>query len=141
MSRTPAAYSMTVVRGATWEDELTYTDEAGAAVDLTGYQARMQVRTMAGRYGTSTTDTLLLELTTANGLLVIATPVGGTVPNQIRIAATSEAHAALNPSNAKRAKYAYSIELYIPADVGAGTPEYAIPLVEGSIVVKGEVTR
>ena len=53
MSRTPAQASLTVVRGATWEDEITYRDEAGQAIDLTGYEARMQVRTLAGQYGQS----------------------------------------------------------------------------------------
>lgn len=33
MSRTPASYSMQVVRGGTWEDEFTYTDEDGNAID------------------------------------------------------------------------------------------------------------
>jgi hypothetical protein len=139
MSRTPASHALPVVRGSTWEDEFTYTDEDDADIDLTGYEARMQVRTTAGAYGTSTTDTLLLELTTENGLLVIDTPEGGTVPNRVRIIAPPGDHADLNSSNAKKAKYAYSIELYVPA-VG-DTPEYVIPLVAGKVTVHGEVTR
>ena len=43
MSRTPASLSIPVVRGSTWEDFVDYTDDAGAPIDLTGYQARMQV--------------------------------------------------------------------------------------------------
>lgn len=139
MSRTPASYSMAVVRGSTWEDEITYTDENGDAIDLTGYKARMQVRTTAGQYGTSTSDTLLLELTTDNGLLAIDTPDGGSVPNRIRIAAAPADHAALNPLNARRAKYAYSIELYTPETDDAA--EYVIPLVKGGVTVQGEITR
>src|SRR5690606_22252055 len=129
---------MSVVRGATWEDELTYTDENGDAIDLTNYEARMQVRTVAGQFGTSTTDTLLLELTTDNGRLVIDTPDGGTVPNRVRIAVAPSDHATLNPKNAKRVKYYYSIELFIPED--GSTPEYVVPLVQGSLSVQGEVT-
>lgn len=133
MSRTPASHSLTVVRGATWEDEFTYTDDAGVAIDLTGYQARMQVRPLAQQYGT--TGDPLLELTTATGGgLVWDTAVEG----RLRIAVAPADHAALNPGNAKRAKYAYSIELYIPAGVD---PEYVIPLVEGKVNVRGEVTR
>ena len=48
MSRTPASYSMQVVRGGTWEDEFTYTDEDGIAIDLTGYRARNQSLTGMG---------------------------------------------------------------------------------------------
>jgi hypothetical protein len=127
---------MTVVRGSTWEDEFTYTDDAGTPIDLTGYEARMQVRSLTGQYGTTTTTTMLLELTTdgATPLLVWDTAATGT----LKIIASPAQHAALNPSNAKMVKYAYSIEVYLPAGVD---PEYVIPLVEGNITVKGEVTR
>jgi hypothetical protein len=136
MSRTPASYAMPVVRGSTWEDEFTYDDDAGAPVDLTGYEARMQVRTLDGEFGTTTTTTLLLELLTtgADPGLIIDTPAGGTVPNRIRIAVDPAAHAVLNPDNAKKMKYAYWVELYIPAGTD---PEYVIPLVKGKLSVAG----
>ncbi|HHA2629099.1 TPA: hypothetical protein ACOEOK_000535 [Stenotrophomonas maltophilia] len=57
MSRTPASFSLTVVRGATWEDDFTYTNPDGSPFDLTGYQARMQVRTLAGQFGLTEADT------------------------------------------------------------------------------------
>ena len=62
MSRTPASFSLPVVRGTTWEDSFDYRDADGVAIDLTGYEARMQVRTLAGRFGTTTSTTLLLSL-------------------------------------------------------------------------------
>ena len=82
MSRTAASYSMIWTRGATVEDSFEYTDADGVAIDLTGYEARMQVRTVAGRYGSTTATTLLLELATTgvDPLLTIDTPPGGTVP-------------------------------------------------------------
>lgn len=134
MSRTPANYSMTWVRGATVEDEFTYTDAAGAAIDLTGYEARMQVRTVAGQYGLTTATTLMLELTTANELLEWDTAETG----RLRIVVPPEDHADLNPTNLKRVKYVYALEVYIPAGV---EPEYVIPLVQGNITVLGEITR
>ena len=134
MSRTPASYSMQVVRGATWEDEFTYTDTAGAPIDLTGYEARMQVRNIAGQYGTTTTTTLVLELTTANGLLSIPTPADGQV--LLKVPATDTV--VLNPNNRKKVKLVYSLELFVPA---GANPEYVIPLVKGSITVQGETTR
>lgn len=134
MSRTPASYAMTVQRGATWEDEFTYTDDDGLPIDLTGYEARMQVRTLATRYGTSTTG-LMLELSTTgtDPLLVWDTAATG----RLRIVARPDQHAALNASNAKKAKYAYAIELHKPD----GTGEYVLPLVEGALTVRGETTR
>lgn len=134
MSRTPASYAMTVQRGATWEDEFTYTDDDGQAIDLTGYEARMQVRTLATRYGTSSTG-LMLELSTtgASPLLVWDTAATG----RLRIVARPDQHAALNAGNARKAKYAYAIELYKPDGGG----EYVLPLVEGTLTVRGEVAR
>ena len=80
MSRTPASYSMTWVRGSTAEDQFTYTDAAGVPINLTGYSARMQVRTLAGQYGNTTATTLMLDMTTANSLLLLTAPTTG-VPN------------------------------------------------------------
>lgn len=134
MSRTPASYSIVVVRGSTWEDEFTYTDDQGTPIDLTGYEARMQVRTLATRYGTSTTGVMLeLSTTGADPLLVWDTAATG----RLRIVARPDQHDALNAGNARKAKYAYAIELYKPD----GTGEYVLPLVEGVLTVRGEVAR
>lgn len=130
MSRTAARYNMVVTRGATWEDEFTYTDDAGVAINLTGYSARMHVRTLNAAFGTAVTP--LLELTTANGLLVWATAATG----RLRILVPPASHAVLNPLNAVKVRYAYSIEVYLP-----GSPDYILPLVEGKVGVKGEITR
>lgn len=134
MSRTPASYGLQVVRGATWEDTFDYADDAGVPIDLTGYSARMQVRTMAGQYGTSTDDTLVLELTTANGMLSIDDPTDGRVTLKV----PAEDTLALNPGNVRKARLAYSLELFMPA---GASPEYVIPLVRGTISVQGETTR
>jgi len=134
VSRTPASYAMTVQRGSTWEDEFTYTDDDGTPINLTGYEARMQVRTLATRYGTSTTG-LMLELFTtgAEPLLVFDTAATG----RLRIIARPDQHAVLNPTNARKAKYAYAIELFKPD----GDGEYVLPLVTGTLSVRGEVAR
>lgn len=134
MSRTPASFSLQVVRGATWEDDFQYQDDSGVPFDLTGYEARMQVRTEAGRYGLSTAETLVLELSTNGVGLSVPVPEDGKVVLLVDAAAT----VALNPDNRKKVKLAYSLELFRPA---GAEPEYVIPLVEGSISVRGEVTR
>ena len=38
-------YSFIIEQGATTNFQINWTDESGSAVDLTGYQARMQLRT------------------------------------------------------------------------------------------------
>lgn len=135
MSRTPASYSMQVVRGATWEDEFTYTlQDKVTPVDLTGYRARMQVRSVDGQYGLTNAETLVLDLTTENGLLQIPEPTNG----QVLIIVAAEDTMALNPQNLRKVKLFYSLELYVPEGM---SPEYVIPLVQGSITVRGEVTR
>lgn len=133
MSRTAASYSMTWTKGATVEEEFAYTDADGVAIDLTGYEARMQVRTVAGQYGTTTTTTLVMELTTADYLRWDTAATGRLV---LTIPPADQTD--LNPLNAKKVKYVYAIEVYLPA---GADPEYVIPLVGGTITVKGEITR
>lgn len=133
MSRTPGNFSLPIVRGATWEDEFIYKDAAGVAVNLTGYQARMQVRTLGGQFGTTTTTTLLLSLSTTgvNPLLVWDTAALG----RVRVYARPDQHAVLNPSNLKKAQYAYWLEFYKPDPSGTG--EYVLPVVTGKLTARG----
>lgn len=126
---------MTVVRGSTWDEEFSYADANGNAIDLTDYEARMQVRTVLGQYGTTTADTLVLELLTTGSdpLLTWDTAANG----RLVLHARPDQHAVLNPDNAKKVKYVYSIEVYKPE----GSGEFVIPLVTGKVTVQGEVTR
>ena len=133
MSRSAASFSLTVTRGSTWEDEFLYVDEDGQPYDLTDFDARMQVRLPDGRYGTSTSATLVMELTTANGRLIIDTPDGGTVPNRVRIVVDAADTSDLNPLNDRRARLVYGVELV--------RDDYILPLVNGNITVLGEVVR
>ena len=126
-----------VVRGSTWEDEFTYLQPDGITpVDLTGYEARMHVRSYADRFGISGAETLVMELTTngADGRLTWATAAGGRLLLKVDAADT----VLLNPANAKRKKLWYGIEVFIPAGVN---PEYVVPLAEGAISVRAEVVR
>lgn len=141
MSRTPSNSLLTVVTGSTWEDFFDYLEDDGVTpIDLSDYEARMQVRTEDGAYGTSTTDTLLLELL-STGLtprLFIEVPPGGTVKNRVRIKVDVEDHRVLNPDNERRIRQAYGVELYIPAGTD---PEYVLPYVQGPVVISGERVR
>ena len=141
MSRIPVSYGLTVTRGATWEQEFFYTEDDGVTpIDLAGYEARMQIRQPAGRYGVTTTETLVLELTSGaggNGLIELFTPDGATVRNGIRIRVPATGTVVLNPANAKKVKHVYGLELFRPLPA----PEYVIPLFEGGLTCRGEVVR
>lgn len=132
MSRKASLYSMTVTRGSTWTETFRFQDDVtGAPVDLTGYSARMQVRTFAGRQGLTTSETLVMELTTANERLVIV-PAEGV----INIHVSAEETELLSPLNV-RERYVYALELVNVAE----NPEVVIPFLTGKINVRPEITR
>ena len=62
-------YDILVEQGATFSQVITYK-EAGVAVNLTGYTARMQVRS------TLESATTVVELTTANGRIALGGAAG-----------------------------------------------------------------
>lgn len=137
MARTPASYDLTGVRGSTFEEDFAYQDEAGAPVDLTGYSAELQVRTLDGQYGTTDADTLVMEATTGADarLAFVGSPTLGT----LRLTISADDMLTFNPENAKSAKYAYSLRVFKPA--GAGQPKQVIPIVRGKLTVQGETIR
>lgn len=67
----PGSYSFAIQRGASVERKFTrkYRD-TDLPTDLTGYKARCQIRTFAGRSGTSTAGSLLLDLADGEGIAV-----------------------------------------------------------------------
>jgi hypothetical protein len=67
----PAAqYDFEVEQGATLLKAFVWKDSQGVPVDVTGYTAKMQVRSSA------LSDTVLLELSTANQRIVLGGPQG-----------------------------------------------------------------
>lgn len=136
MSRTPASSPLVAVRGSTWEDDFQYTDADGLPIDLTGYEARMQVRTLDGREGTSGVETLvmLLETTGANPRLTWDTAAEGRLRLRVEAADTVD----LNPNNERKVKLWYGVEVFIPE---GASPEYVVPLVEGTLTVRSESVR
>ena len=104
-------------QGATLEVSLTYLDSDGAAVNLSGYTARMQVRTEV------TAAAATLTLTTENGRIALGGAAGTvalTVP-------------AIDTAAVAAGEYVYDLELVTGARV--------VRLIEGSFVVRAEVTR
>lgn len=58
-------YDITVEQGSTFNLTLVYKDQRGYVIDLTGYTARMQMRSSVS------STTVALELTTSNGRITI----------------------------------------------------------------------
>lgn len=66
----PVFYELTLKTNVCFDEQYCWKDELGAAYDFTGCTARMQLRDAA-------TGALILELSTANGRIVL----GSTDPN------------------------------------------------------------
>jgi tRNA threonylcarbamoyladenosine modification (KEOPS) complex Pcc1 subunit len=110
-------YDMVCEQGATFSRVFTWADENEVPVDLTGYTARMHVRTAVG------TATTTIELTTANSRITLG-GAAGTIT--LQLTATDTAALA-----AKR--YVYDLELVSGATVTR--------LLQGAFTVSPEVTR
>lgn len=111
---------ITVLQGASFALPMQYADDTGTPVNLAGYTAKMQVRPAKA------SPTVLVELSTANGKLVITDAAAG----KLRAALTATETAALSPNP----KGVYDVLLTRPDGV-------VIRLLEGALIVDGGVTR
>lgn len=124
-------YNFSINKGATKVIELTYTDSNNQPKDLTGYNARMQLRK------TPTSQDFDLELlsgtATPNSSILGMTPSEG----KIRIYISAADSDLLTSS-----VYFYDLELYTENDpFGKNDPEFVIRVIEGTISVKFNITR
>lgn len=110
-------YDITIEQGATWQRNIVWKDSTGTPIDITGYSARMQIRTRK-----SSTSTLLsidqddyISVGTTDGLLEISIPASVTAALDFRGAV-------------------YDIEIESPS----GT---VYRLLEGTAELSKEVTR
>ena len=71
-------YNINVEQGASWTLDLTWKDDAGTPIDLTGYSARMMVRS-------AYSGIAVLTLTSADGDIVLGGALG-----TIQITATAD---------------------------------------------------
>ena len=118
MAAPAGIYNIICDQGSTFTRQLTWNDSAGSAVNLTAYTARMDVRTSIDAAGAA-----VLSLTTENGRIVL----GGTA-GTINLSAEATATQVVESGN-----YVYDLELVSGSTITR--------LVQGSFVVRGEVTR
>jgi len=118
----PAFVVLNMYQGQTYTDSLTLTDAAGVPLDLTGRDARMQVRDDFGA--------IKLELSTADGTIL---PLGTTGVIAFHIAA--DVLAAIQTSYDYE-QWAYDLELFFLS----GTEEIVERPVRGVVLFWPEVT-
>jgi len=114
-------HNFTCNQGATFNRTITWKDSANAAYDLTGYTARMHVRTAIDAANT------IITLTTSNSRITLGS--NAATKGQITLNISAADTANLTP-----AIYVYDLELVS----GGGVVDR---LIEGNFVVKAEVTR
>lgn len=111
-------HNITIEQGATFTLSLVWRDSDNALIDLTGYTARMQVRK------THRSDTVLLNFTTANGAITLG-GAAGTIEVEGLATLTDDVDARTG---------VYDLEL-------EDSTGFVTRLIEGSVVIKPEVTR
>ena len=114
-------YNITCQQGATLQRQLTWTDPARDAYNLTGYTARMQVRANTS----SNTVIIALSTTAGSGGTITLGGTAGTVDLLIPAA---------NTTTLTAGQYVYDLELVS----GGGV---VTRLIEGNFKVTAEVTR
>lgn len=110
-------YNITAEQGATFTRTITWNNSAGSPINLSGYTARMQVRS---DYGSASP---ILTLTTENSGITLGGALG-----TIILSASATTTAALVAGN-----YVYDLELVNGSVVTR--------LLQGGFVINAEVTR
>jgi len=115
---TAGTYNLTIEQGSTLNLAMTWNDSSGAAINLTGYTARMQVRPAVE------SNVTLLSLTTENGRIALG-GAAGTIT--LTVSATDTAALAATTG-------VYDLEL-----VSSGGT--VTRLLQGTVTISKEVTR
>lgn len=111
-------YELNINQGANLSLEIALKNQDQTPVNLTGYVARMQLRT------SYVSPNIALELTTENGRLII-TPLSGIIT--LSLSATTTAALAAK-------KYVYDLEI-------VSSTGFVTRVLQGEAIVSPEVTR
>jgi hypothetical protein len=114
------AYNTTIDQGANWYLTVTYQNPNGTPINITGYTAALQLRSLPSD------AVAVLTLTTQNGGIAITGNTG-----TVNIQATATQTGAIDEGN-----YFYDLEIYSNTN-----PSITTRLIQGQIVVSAEVTR
>ncbi len=117
MTIKPGNYDITIYQGASFSQVFTWKDENGAAINLTGYTARLKVRPAID------SSTVLISLADGSGITLGG--AAGTITVSISATDTAALTAMLG---------VYDLELI--SGSGAVTR-----LLQGNLIISNEVTR
>jgi hypothetical protein len=113
-------YNVTIDQGADWFLDATYEDPSGTPINLQGYTAALQLRSLPS------SSSAALTLTTANGGIAITGASG-----LVSIRAT-----AIQTGEIDEGDYVYDLEITAPAPGSVVTR-----LIQGQAIVSAQVTR
>jgi hypothetical protein len=113
-----ATYNGVIDQGADWYINFTYEDSTGTPINLTGYTAALQLRSLPADSATA------LSLTTASGITI----TGAT--GLIAVHATAAETSAIDTG-----RYYYDLEVTAPST------GVKIRIIQGQFTVSAEVTR
>lgn len=114
------AYNVEIDQGADWFYDVTYEQPAGTPVNITGYTAALQLRSLPE------SPSAVLTLTTENGGITITGASG-----LVAVHATAVQTRAIDEGT-----YVYDLEISSYAN-----PPVVTRLVQGQAIVSAEVTR
>lgn len=138
MSTTAASTPVQTQYGCVWEEDFTYLDADGNAIDLAGYAARLQVRAEAARYGL--TGAALIDKNSEDHpteILLTTSPSHGATVCVVRLRIPVADVNLINPTNLRKVKGpGMGIQLYLIAE-----PTYVVPLAEGVVTCLGSTVR
>lgn len=123
-------YDIEIEQGATWSKQLTWKDDSGAPINLTGYLARMQIRKS---YSDGSAQ---ISLTSSSGIVLggSAGTIAITITDELTAALVID-YSQLFMQNGKKAlQYWYDLELESAGGV-------VTRLLQGSAFIYPEVTR
>jgi hypothetical protein len=134
-------YSFTIEQGTTYRFGIEYTDASGSAIDLRGYDMKMQIRSDYADNRNTLYTTLYkadIDIFPTASCLYFSGSAGiaesASIAGQIAVYISNETTAGFNFEEAY-----YDLELYSGDNVDA--PMEVHRLIEGTILNKKEVTR
>ncbi|MBT9153347.1 MAG: hypothetical protein DDT39_00004 [Firmicutes bacterium] len=122
----PGKHNFIVYQGSTWDEEIVLNNADGTPMNLTGMQARMQLREEFA------SPSFILALDGTNGRLTVSDAVGG----RLRLLVAALDTAAL-PLDFEPKVYLYDLELFRPLP----EPEYVRKVLAGRVKCFPEITR
>ncbi len=124
----PGKFDIKIYRGSTYDTQITAKSEDGSAMDFGAYDSmRMQVRTPGSSLLGADRPDPLMELTTGNGMLVVA---GDDLSFRIVIDSVTSADLPFSEGE-------YDIEL---VKLDPGNPDIVDKILYGGVFLLGEVT-